>query len=137
MNIKDEKIISNIASQNVINLTNSIGKISDINYNGKLEKALGDFWSKDVWNSNIKYIYNKKIKDVIGQIQKLYSMMKKSEVFFVVEDNDFLIKSSGKILNQIEKIKSDNIKYIKSHGDSIPEYHKIIIKYKKNILFIN
>lgn len=112
-------------------------KHNENNHYLKLEKAIGEFWKNDVWNSNIKYIYNKKIKDAIGQIQKLNSNLKKSGVFFVVDDDEFLIKSSGKILNQIEKIKNENIKYIKSHGDSIPEYHKIIIKYKKKILFVN
>ena len=101
-----------------------------------LEKKITDFWEKEVWKCNVKHIHNEKIKNALSLIQKLvHSTLKPNKKFYLLNDGDFKIKSDYKIETQIEKLKNDNIIYIKTHADCIPEYHNLIIEYKKKSLF--
>jgi hypothetical protein len=102
-----------------------------------IEDKIQEFWEKDLWKSNTKHIHNQRIKDVLTQIQKLINSNKPNKKFFLMADGDFKIKNDTKIENQIEKLKKDNINYIKTHADSIPEYHNLIIEYKKKSLFLS
>lgn len=104
--------------------------------NKTLEQKISEFWDKDVWKCNIKHIHNEKIKNILSQIQKLLNSLKPNKTFFVLDDGEFKIKSNSKIESQIEKIKTDNIIYIKTHADCIPEYHTLIIEFKKQLLFL-
>ena len=89
-----------------------------------------------MWKSNVKHIHNERIKDVLSQIQKLTYSIKPNKKFYLMTDGEFRIKSDPKIEIQIDKLKKDNLNYIKTHADSIPEYHNLIIEYKKNSLFL-
>lgn len=102
-----------------------------------IEQKIQEFWEKDLWKSNTKHIHNERIKDVLSQIQKLNSSSKPNKKFFLMTDGEFKIKNDPKIEIQIEKLKKDNINYIKTHADSIPEYHNLIIEYKKKSLFLS
>jgi hypothetical protein len=73
------------------------------------DKILNNFWENDVWNCNYKNIYNIKIKNIIKKIQ-------------------FLNKNK----NSINELKEEDINYLKTHSDCIPEYHELIIKIKNN-----
>lgn len=76
-----------------------------------IDKVLNDFWENDVWNSNYNNIYNNKIKNIIKKIQSL---------------------NKNKNFNSINELKEENINYLKTHSDCIPEYHELIIKIKNN-----
>lgn len=104
--------------------------------NSGFEKKINEFWDKNVWKSNIKHIHNEQIKNTIYQIQKLESSIKPNKRFFLLNDEDFEIKTNDKIKSQIEKIKNENIVYIKTHADCIPEYHYLMIDLKKKLLFL-
>lgn len=101
-----------------------------------IEQKMQEFWEKDMWKSNTKHIHNERIKDTLLQIQKLTNQIKPNKKFYLLIDGDFKIKSDSKIESQIEKLKKENLNYIKTHADSIPEYHSLIIEYKKNSLFL-
>ena len=75
----------------------------------KFIKIVEKFWEIDVWKVNYKNIYNKKIKDIIKNIQ----------------NNNYTIID-------IQNIKNSNIEYIKLHAECIPEYHMLIINFKNN-----
>jgi len=113
--------------------------MSDYKISNKItiEHKIQEFWEKDMWKSNIKHIHNDRIKDVLCQIQKLTSSIKPNKKFYLMTDGDFKIKTDPKIESQIEKLKRENINYIKTHADSIPEYHNLIIEYKKKSLFLS
>lgn len=76
-----------------------------------IDKVLNNFWENDVWNCNYKNIYNIKIKNIIKKIQ-------------------FLNKNKNS--NSINELKEEDINYLKTHSDCIPEYHELIIKIKNN-----
>jgi hypothetical protein len=76
-----------------------------------IDKILNDFWENDVWNSNYTNIYNIKIKNIIKKIQLL---------------------NKNKNVDIIKALKEENINYLKTHSDCIPEYHELIIKIKNN-----
>ncbi len=100
-----------------------------------IEHKIQEFWERDMWKSNIKHIHNERIKDILFQIQKLTSF-KPNKIFYLMTDGEIKIKTDPKIEIQIEKLKKENINYIKTHADSIPEYHNLIIEHKKNSLFL-
>jgi hypothetical protein len=101
-----------------------------------LEKKISEFWEKDIWKCNVKHIHNDKIKNTLSQIQKLVQSLKPNKKFYLMSDGDFKIKSNNKIEIQIENLKNENIIYIKTHADCIPEYHNLIIEFKKRTLFL-
>jgi hypothetical protein len=104
--------------------------------NESIEHKINEFWEKEIWKCNIKHIHNEHIKNTLYQIQKLTSSLKPNKKFILLSDGDFKIKSDSKIENQIEKLKKDNITYIKTHADCIPEYHNLIVEFKKKNLFL-
>lgn len=104
--------------------------------NKTLEQRIVDFWDGEIWKCNTKHIHNEKIKNVLYQIQKLVKSLGSDKTFYLLNDGDFEIKSTSKIESQIEKLKIDNIVYIKTHADCIPEYHNLIIESKKQLLFL-
>ena len=75
----------------------------------KFIKIVVKFWEIVVWKINYKNIYNKKIKDIIKDVQ----------------NNNYTIID-------IQNIKNNNIEYIKLHAECIPEYHMLIINFKNN-----
>ena len=103
----------------------------------ELEIKILQFWDKGIWKCNIKHIHNERIKDILTQIQKLTYCIKPNKKFYLSNNGEFKIKSDDKIGNQIDKLKNDNINYIKTHIDSIPEYHNLIIEHKKKFLFLS
>lgn len=102
----------------------------------ELENKINEFWEKDIWKCEAKNIHNERIKNTLLQIQKLISSVKPNQKIFLLTDGDFKIKSNTKNESLIEKLKKDNITYIKLHADSIPEYHSLIISNKKQKLFL-
>jgi hypothetical protein len=93
---------------------------------------INNFWENDIWNINIDYIYNKKIKNIIIQINKLNEQLSSNKIFSINEDLDFKINDKHEIKKKITKIKKDNIYYLKTHSDCILEYHFITQKYLIN-----
>lgn len=75
----------------------------------KFIKIVEKFWEIDVWKVNYKNIYNKKIKDIIKDVQ--------NNNYTIIDIQDF---------------KDNNIEYIKLHAECIPEYHMLIINFKNN-----
>jgi len=102
--------------------------------NEQFNQKIIDFWEKDIWKSNIENIHNKRIYNVLYEIYKLQNSIKSHGKFLVTNSGDFKICHHSNIHNAINKIKNDNINYIKTHADSIPEYHLLIINLKNNYL---
>ncbi|AYV80201.1 MAG: hypothetical protein Gaeavirus15_11 [Gaeavirus sp.] len=94
------------------------------------------FWQTDVWNSNTLHIYNNRIHNTISEIQQLNNTIKPGNRFYLLNTDDFEIKNNSDIIAKIDDLKKNNIRYIKTHADSIPEYHQLIISLKKDSLFI-
>jgi len=115
-----------IKTANIIEITEQIHNIDNAN------ELINDFFHNGVWESNVTNIYNKKIANIIHQVQKLVKLLKplKSNNTIIMNEDDFEIKEESDILNAINKIKNENINYIKTHADSIPEYHFLIINIK-------
>ncbi len=82
--------------------------------NTDFENILNNFWEKDVWNTNYQNINNNKIKCIIKSVQNLSKNIDNFDI--------------------INNIKEKNINYLKTHSDCIPEYHYLIIEYKKNLI---
>lgn len=101
-----------------------------------IEEKIKEFWITDIWKCNPKHIHNTHIKFVLCEIQNLTNQMKPNKKIFLLNDGEFKIKNDNKIENNISKLKNDNINYIKTHADCIPEYHNLIITHKKNSLFV-
>jgi hypothetical protein len=80
----------------------------------EFEKKLNAFWEEDIWNVNLQNINNNKIKHIIRSVQTLKKNMDNFDI--------------------INNIKETNINYLKTHSDCIPEYHYLIIEYKKKII---
>jgi hypothetical protein len=101
-----------------------------------LETLIEEFWTKEVWKSNTKYIYNERIKNTLIQIQKLSHNLKPKKKFILSSDGDFKVKNDNKVENLINQLKKENINYIKTHADCIPEYHNLIISIKNNLFSV-
>ena len=115
---------------NKANKPDNLDEISEQIENIELaNNEINNFFHKGVWESNVTNIYNKKIANTIHQVQKLVKLLKPNNTF-IMNELDFEIKDQVDILNQINKIKNENINYIKTHADSIPEYHFLIISLK-------
>jgi len=82
--------------------------------NTDFENILNNLWEKDVWNTNYQNINNNKIKCIIKSVQNLSKNIDNFDI--------------------INNIKEKNINYLKTHSDCIPEYHYLIIEYKKNLI---
>ena len=94
---------------NIMEDKNNLNTIFTNEKINNIDKVLNNFWENDVWNCNYKNIYNIKIKNIIKKIQ-------------------FLNKNT----NSINELKEEDINYLKTHSDCIPEYHELIIKIKNN-----
>jgi hypothetical protein len=116
-------IIANENNNININISEQIDNIELAN------QEITNFFHNGVWESNVINIYNKKIANTIYQVQKLVKLLKPNNTI-IMNELDFEIKDQVDILNQINKIKNENINYIKTHADSIPEYHFLIISLK-------
>ena len=83
------------------------------------------FWELDIYNSNTDNIHNNKIYDIINSINKLKK--NSSNTIFNINDNLQLEIIDIKMINkEINKIKKDNINYLKTHVECIPEYFRYI-----------
>jgi hypothetical protein len=80
----------------------------------EFEKILNIFWEEDIWEINYQNINNNKIKNIIKSVQTLKKNIDNFDI--------------------ITNIKETNINYLKTHSDCIPEYHYLIIEYKKKII---
>ena len=116
-------VVNNSNENKLDEITEQIESIESAN------ELINDFFFNGVWESNVTNIYNKKIANTIHQVQKLVKLLKPSNTI-IMNELDFEIKDETDILNQINKIKNENINYIKTHADSIPEYHFLIISIK-------
>ena len=94
---------------NIMEDKNNLNTIFTNEKINNIDKVLNNFLENDVWNCNYKNIYNIKIKNIIKKIQ-------------------FLNKNT----NSINELKEEDINYLKTHSDCIPEYHELIIKIKNN-----
>ena len=121
--------IINITKENEIKTSKLIEITEQIENIETANMMINDFFNNDVWESNVTNIYNKKIANIIHQVQKLLKLLKPNNTIIMNEDG-FEIKEESDILEMINKIKHENINYIKTHADSIPEYHFLIINIK-------
>ena len=96
---------------NIMEDKNNLNTIFTNEKINNIDNVLNNFWENDVWNCNYKNIYNIKIKNIIKKIQFL---------------------NKNKISNYINELKEEDINYLKTHSDCIPEYHELIIKIKNN-----
>ncbi len=118
-----DTIINNSNENKLDEITEQIKSMESAN------ELINDFFHNGVWESNVTNIYNKKIANTIHQVQKLFKLLKPSNTI-IMNELDFEIKDETDIFNKINKIKNENINYIKTHADSIPEYHFLIISLK-------
>jgi hypothetical protein len=129
----DSTSLSSNINSNIKSNLSSGSNTTLTNRNTLDNEQLTIFWNNEVWKSNTNNIYNKKIVNVLEEIQKLQKIIKPS-IKTLSNRYYFDIKNDSKLLNQIEKIKNDNINYIKIHAESIPEYHILIIKLKEELM---
>jgi hypothetical protein len=80
----------------------------------EFEKILNKFWEEDIWKINYQNINNNKIKHIIKSVQTLQKNIDNFDI--------------------ITNIKEKNINYLKTHSDCIPEYHYLLIEYKKKYI---
>ena len=96
-----------------------------------MEKILEEFWNENIWKSDINFIFNYKIKKILGEIQHLQNKMNNKDFSTnIINENFFEINDKEYILTKINSLKYENINYIKTHAECIPEYHQILINYK-------
>ena len=98
---------------NIMEDKNNLNTIFTNEKINNIDNVLNNFWENDVWNCNYKNIYNTKIKNIIKKIQ-------------------FLNKNNNSNSNSINELNEEDINYLKTHSDCIPEYHELIIKIKNN-----
>lgn len=107
---------------------NEINDINNINFNEKIEY----FWNNDIWKIDIKQINNNKILTIFSQLQKYELQLnneKKNKLKFNINENyDIEIINDDKknIKKKINKIKKENITYLKTHAECFYEYHLLI-----------
>ena len=123
--------------------------ILSIQSNNKLiNDIMNNFWDNDIWNLNIHNINNNYIKDIIQQINNLKKQLtNKNRVFNINQNYDIEIYDKKYIIKEINKLKKDNINYIKIHVECIYDFFivlKKIVKLKNihnnifnNIIYIN
>ena len=95
-----------------------------------LQLVLDTFWKYDVWKVNTDNIYNDKLKTIIKRVNNLQQKLDKHRPSFNIINNEVYINDSSDIINQINKLKKNNMVYIKTHAECIPEYHMCVINFK-------
>ncbi len=90
------------------------------------------FWSEDIYQSNINNIYNEKITNIIELINKLEkkinSNLNSNTLFRITDNYGIEVINTKEIIKEVNKIKKDNIFYLKTHVECIPEYFKLVYK---------
>ena len=107
---------------------------SENNDDNYIDNKIIKFWNEDVWKINYLNIINKNIKDIITQINYQSKIKTKFTInsnfdFEIVEHSDSYKEN---IKKKINKIKKDNIHYLKTHADCIFEYQEFIFTNLKN-----
>jgi hypothetical protein len=82
------------------------------------------FWELDIYYSNTDNIHNTKIFDIITSINKLKKKISSNTIFNINDNLQLEIIDVKTINKEINKIKKDNINYLKTHVECIPEYFK-------------
>ena len=117
---------------------NKINDINNINLNEKLNYLINN----DIWKIDIKQINNNKILTIFNQLQKYELQLnneKKNKLKFNINENydiEIINEDKKNIKKKINKIKKENITYLKTHAECFYEYHLLIndiLKNKKTI----
>ena len=91
------------------------------------------FWDEIVYNSDPNNIYNSKINEIISNVSKLKKRLNSQTLFGINENFQLEVFNCKQIVKDIDKIKKDNIFYLKTHAESIPEYFKFIFDQNMNL----
>ena len=102
----------------------------------EINTIIDNFWLNDVWTINTNNIYNKKIVNIINEINRLQDLLDDSDESnkYILDGSNFDINNNSDIIEKINKLKKDNINYIKIHSNSIPEYHILVSNIKLNYI---
>lgn len=122
--------------------------LSNQSNNKLITDIMDNFWDNDIWNVNIHNINNNYIQNIIQQINNLKKQLtNKNRVFNINQNYDIEIYDKKYINKEINKLKKDNINYIKIHVECIYDFFiilKKIVKLKNiknnifnNIIYIN
>ena len=119
---------------------------------------INNFWDNDIWDIDYTKIYNEKVKEIFININRLNNQLINEDEYNVdsciLEGTSIHMTSHGlipkfninqnydieiiehnhnkNIMIQIEKLKKDNLNYLKKHVECIPEYHLLLIKLINN-----
>lgn len=99
------------------------------------DEIINKFWNEVIYNSNRNNIYNDKINLILSNISKLNKILNSHTLFGIGENLQLEVFDSKLIIKDIDKIKKDNIFYLKTHVESIPEYFKYL--FDQNIYLSN
>jgi len=101
----------------------------------KEDEIINKFWNEVIYNSNRNNIYNDKINLILSNISKLNKILNSHTLFGIGENLQLEVFDSKLVIKDIDKIKKDNIFYLKTHVESIPEYFKYL--FDQNIYLSN
>jgi len=95
---------------------------------------INNFWEYDIWNIDYTQLYNDKIITIINDINRLNNQMNYNNINYnntiinINHNYDIIITDNKYINTEIDRIKKENLNYLKKHAECIPEYHFLLIK---------
>jgi hypothetical protein len=96
------------------------------NNNEQNDKLIDKFWNEDIYLAHPDYIYNEKISNILITINKLKKRTSSHTMFSIGNNLELEVFDSKNIHKEINKIKKENISYLKTHVECIPEYFKFV-----------
>ncbi len=98
-----------------------MNELDNNNNNNLVDK----FWNEDIYLAHPDYIYNENISNILNTINKLKKRTTHT-LFGIGENLELEVYDPKNIQKEINKIKKDNLNYLKTHVECIPEYFKFI-----------
>ncbi len=93
-----------------------------------LDLIIEDFWNENVYNCNVDSIYNEHILTIFKEINFLKKKLSSNKIFNITNNFELEISNPKEINKQINKIKKDNLLYIKTHGDCFQDFFLLVGK---------
>ncbi len=100
-------------------------------------KIIDSFWENDVWDSDLNYIIDQKIIQVIKNINDLKKKESGGTIFNIDNLYNLQIDDTKHITKEINKIKKENLNYFKKHAECFIQYHCILNKLNNNSEYNN